>query len=91
MKNWKFKYLRFKIKNKNYYADRKQRMVAYRDMLDKRFEIFETGGIVGDRIWDLRGREYLDYITRVKPIINKRIKWYEKQDLKYEQSRCNNH
>lgn len=37
------------------------------------------GGIVGDRIWDLMGGEYLDYCRRVKPIIKKRIAWYEKK------------
>ena len=54
-------------------------------MLDKRFWIFESGGIVGDRIWDLMGGEYLDYRRRVKPMLERRIAWYEKKsDKKFE-------
>ena len=79
MINWKIKYLRMKIKSKGYYSERLNKLVAHKNMLDKRFRIFENGGIVGDRIWDLMGGEYLDYCRRVKPIIKKRIAWYEKK------------
>ena len=85
MVNCKIKFLRLKIKRKNYYSDRLNNLLAYKEMLDKRFQIFESGGIVGDRIWDLRGGEYLDYCRRVKPILNKRIAWYKKKsDKKFE-------
>ena len=40
----------------------------------------ELVGIVGERIWDLEGGAYLDYCNRVKPILNKRIAWYKKQN-----------
>ena len=79
---WKIKYLRLKIKSKGYYSERLNQLVAHKNMLDKRFWIFESGGIVGDRIWDLMGGEYLDYCRRVKPILNKRIAWYKKKSDK---------
>lgn len=79
MINWKIKYLRLKIKSKGYYSERLNQLVAHKKMLDKRFRIFEIGGIVGERIWDLEGGAYLDYCTRVKPILNKRIAWYKKK------------
>lgn len=75
----KIKYLRYKVKSKNYYLKRLNQLIAHKAMLDKRFKIFELGGIVGDRIWILRGREYLDYCHRIKPILNKRIEWYNKK------------
>ena len=53
MINWKIKYLRLKIKSKGYYSERLNQLVAHKNMLDKKFRIFENGGIVGDRIWDL--------------------------------------
>ena len=55
MINWKIKYLRLKIKSEGYYSERLNQLVAHKNMLDKRFWIFESGGIVGDRIWDLKG------------------------------------
>ena len=79
MINWKIKYLRLKIKSKGYYSDRLNKLISHKEMLDKRFAIFESGGIVGDRIWDLKGGAYLDYRCRVKPILNKRIAWYKKK------------
>lgn len=82
MINWKIKYLRLKIKSKGYHSERLNQLAAYKKMLDKRFRIFELGGIVGDRIWDLEGGAYLDYCTRVKPILNKRIAWYKKKQVK---------
>lgn len=86
MIRWKIKYLRFKIKRKKYYSDRLNQLTAHKAMLDKRFRIFESGGIVGDRIWDLEGGFYLDYCRRVKPILKKRIAWYKKKsDKKFEQ------
>ena len=81
MINWKIKYLRLEIKRKNYYSDRLNKLISHKEMLDKRFEIFEIGGIVGDRIWDLQGGAYLDYCHRVKPILNKRIAWYKKKQV----------
>ena len=81
MINWKIKYLRMKIKSKGYYSERLNQLVAHKNMLDKRFRIFEIGGIVGDRIWDLEGGAYLDYCNRVKPILNKRIAWYKKKQV----------
>ena len=81
MINWKIKYLRLKIKSKGYYSERLNQLVAHKNMLDKRFCIFESGGIVGDRIWDLEGGAYLDYCHRVKPILNKRIAWYKKKQV----------
>ena len=77
MLNWKIKYLRLKIKSRGYYSDRLNQLIAHKEMLDKRFWIFESGGIVGDRIWDLEGGYYLDYCHRIKPIIKKRIAWYQ--------------
>ena len=82
MVNWKIKYLRLKIKGKDYYSHRLNQLVAHKEMLDKRFQIFESGGIVGDRIWDLMGGEYLDYRRRVKPMLERRIAWYEKKSNK---------
>ena len=79
MINWKIKYLRLRIKSKDYYSDRLEQLIVHKKMLDKRFWIFESGGIVGDRIWDLEGGAYLDYCRRVKPILNKRIAWYDKK------------
>lgn len=85
MINWKIKYLRLKIKSKGYYSERLNQLVVHKNMLDKRFWIFESGGIVCDRIWDLEGGAYLDYCLRVKPILNKRIAWYKKKsDKKFE-------
>jgi hypothetical protein len=81
MINWKIKYLRLRIKSKDYYSDRLNNLLAHKEMLDKRFRIFENGGIVGDRIWDLEGGAYLDYCRRVKPILNKRIAWYKKKQV----------
>ncbi len=81
MINWKIKYLRLEIKRKNYYSDRLNKLISHKEMLDKRFMIFENGGIVGDRIWDLEGGAYLDYCHRVKPILNKRIAWYKKKQV----------
>ena len=81
MINWKIKYLRLKIKSKDYYSDRLNKLISHKEMLDKRFRIFESGGIVGDRIWDLEGGAYLDYCHRVKPILNKRIAWYKKKQM----------
>ena len=52
-------------------------------MLDERFKIFEMGGIVGDRIWALKGGEYLDYAHRIRPMIIKRIDWHEKRQHEY--------
>ena len=43
--------------------------------------IFESRGIVGERLWDLEGGAYLDYCNRVKPILNKRIAWYKKKQV----------
>lgn len=82
MINWKIKYLRLKIKSEGYYSERLNQLIAHKKMLDKRFWIFESGGIVGDRIWDLEGGAYLDYCHRVKPILNKRIAWYKKKQMK---------
>lgn len=79
MINWTIKYLRLKIKSKGYYSERLNQLVAYKNMLNKRFRIFESRGIVGERIWDLEGGAYLDYCNRVKPILNKRIAWYKKK------------
>lgn len=79
MINWKIKYLRLKIKSKGYYSVRLNELVAYKNMLDKRFRIFESRGIVGERLWDLEGGAYLDYCNRVKPILNKSIAWYQKK------------
>lgn len=79
MINWKIKYLRLKIKSKGYYSERLNLLVAHKKMLDKRFRIFESRGIVGERLWDLEGGAYLDYCHRVKPILNKRIAWYKKK------------
>ena len=79
MIKWKIKYLRLRIKSKDYYSDRLNQLIAHKEMLDKRFRIFESGGIVGDRIWDLQGGAYRDYCHRVKPILNKRIAWYKKK------------
>lgn len=85
MIHWKIKYLRLRIKSKDYYSNRLNKLMEHKEMLDKRFWIFESGGIVGDRIWDLHGGEYLDYCRRVKPILNKRIAWYKKKsDKKFE-------
>ena len=81
MVNWKIKYLRLKIKSKGYYSERLNALVSHKKMLDKRFRIFEIGGIVGERIWNLKGGEYLDYCNRVKPILNKRIAWYKKKQV----------
>ena len=81
MINWKIKYLRLKIKSKGYYSVRLNELVAYKNMLDKRFRIFESRGIVGERLWDLEGGAYLDYCNRVKPILNKRIAWYKKKQV----------
>ena len=81
MINWKIKYLRLRIKSKDYYSDRLNQFIAHKEMLDKRFRIFENGGIVGDRIWDLEGGAYLDYCHRVNPILNKRIAWYKKKQV----------
>ena len=81
MVNCKIKFLRLKIKSRGYYSDRLNQLIAYKEMLDKRFWIFESGGIVGDRIWDLEGGAYLDYCYRVKPILNKRIAWYKKKQV----------
>ena len=81
MINWKIKYLRLKIKSKGYYSDRLNKLISHKEMLGKRFWIFESGGIVGDRIWDLEGGEYLDYRRRVKPILKKRIAWYKKKQV----------
>lgn len=77
MLKWKIKYLRLRVKSKDYYLDRLNQLIAHKAMLDKRFRIFELGGIVGDRIWDLEGGAYLDYCHRIKPIIMKRMSWYE--------------
>lgn len=77
MFNWKIKYLRLRVKSKDYYSDRLKQLIAHKAMLDERFWIFESRGIVGDRIWNLEGGAYLDYRHRVKPIIKKRIAWYE--------------
>ena len=60
----------------------KEEELHIKNMLDKRFWIFESGGIVGDRIWDLMGGEYLDYRRRVKPMLERRIAWYEKKSNK---------
>lgn len=79
MINWNIKYLRLKIKSKDYHSDRLNKLISHKEMLDKRFRIFESGGIVGDRIWDLEGGAYLDYCHRVKPILNKRIAWHKKK------------
>lgn len=85
MINWKIKYLRLKIKSKNYHFNRMNTLIAYKEMLDKRFRIFEIGGIVGDSIWNLEGGAYFDYCQRVKPILEKRIAWYKKKsDKKFE-------
>lgn len=81
MLNWKIKYLRWKIKRRGYYSDRVNQLIAHKEMLDKRFWIFESGGIVGDRIWDLEGGAYLDYCHRVRPILYKRIEWYKKKQV----------
>ena len=81
MINLKIKYLRLKIKSKGYYSERLNKLVARKNMLDERFRIFEIGGIVGDRIWDLQGGAYRDYCHRVKPILNKRIAWYKKKQV----------
>lgn len=86
MLNWKIKYLRLKIKSRGYYSDRLNQLIAHKEMLDKRFWIFESGGIIGDRIWDLEGGAYLDYCRRIKPIIKKRIAWYQSKIKKEEQS-----
>ena len=85
MLNWKIKYLRLKIKSRGYYSDRLNQLIAHKEMLDKRFWIFESGGIVGDRIWDLEGGAYLDYCLRIKPIIKKRIAWYQSKIKKENQ------
>ena len=77
MLNWKIKYLRLRVQSKDYYSDRLNQLIAHKAMLDERFRIFESRGIVGDRIWNLEGGAYLDYRHRVKPIIKKRIAWYE--------------
>lgn len=77
--NIKIKYLRHKVKNKNYYSKRLNQLIAHKAMLDKRFRIFELGGIVGDRIWKLEGWAYLDYCHRIKPILRKRMEWYDKK------------
>ena len=85
MMRWKIKYLRLKIKSKKYHSGRLKELIEHKEMLDKRFRIFENGGLVGDRIWDLHGGEYLDYCRRVKPILKKRIAWYKKKsDKKFE-------
>lgn len=85
MLNWTIKYLRLKIKSRGYYSDRLNQLISQKEMLDKRFWIFESGGIVGDRIWDLEGGAYLDYCHRVKPMIKKRIAWYQSKIKKEEQ------
>lgn len=77
MLNWKIKYLRLRVKSKDYYSDRLNQLIAHKAMLDERFRIFELGGIVGERIWKLEGYAYLDYCHRIKPIIKKRMAWYE--------------
>ena len=82
MMRWKIKYLRFRIKRNGYYLDRLNKLMKHKEMLDKRFWIFESGGIVGDRIWDLEGGAYLDYCRRVKPMLERRIAWYEKKSDK---------
>lgn len=82
--NIKIKYLRHKVKNQNYYSKRLNQLIAHKAMLDKRFRIFELGGIVSDRIWELEGYYYLDYFHRIKPILRKRIEWYEKKMRKEE-------
>ena len=82
MIHWKIKYLRLKIKSKNYHFNRMNKLIVYKERLDERFRIFEIGGIVGDRIWDLEGGAYLDYCQRVRPILKKRIDWYKKKSTK---------
>lgn len=84
--NIKIKYLRHKVKNKNYYSNRLNQLIAHKAMLDKRFIIFKLGGIVGDRIWDLEGGAYLDYFYRINPILRKRMEWYCKKMRKEEQN-----
>lgn len=86
MIHWKIKYLRLRIKSKDYYSNRLNKLMEHKEMLDKRFWIFESGGIVGDRIWALEGAAYLDYSLRIKPIIRKRICWYNKKRRKEGQS-----
>lgn len=71
--------MRHKVKNKNYYSKRLNQLISYKAALDKRFKLFELGGIVGDRIWDLEGGYYLDYCNRIKPILTKRMEWYDKK------------
>lgn len=53
--NLRIKILRFKIKQKDYYSNRKKQLFDYKESLDKRFRIFNLGGIVGDRIWEMEG------------------------------------
>lgn len=62
--------------------NRMNKLIAYKERLDKRFRIFEIGGIVGDRIWGLEGGAYFDYCQRVRPILKKRIDWYKKKSTK---------
>ena len=77
--NLKIKCLRRKVKSRSYHSDRIKRLLDHKDMLDERFKIFEMGGIVGDRIWALKGGEYLDYAHRIRPMIIKRIDWHKKR------------
>lgn len=81
MINLKIKYLRWKIKRKNYYLDRLNQLIAHKEMLDRRFAIFEWG-IVGERIWELEGTAYLDYCHRIRPMIINRMDWYRKKSDK---------
>lgn len=77
--NLKIKCLRRKVKSRSYHSDRIKRLLDHKAMLDGRFKIFEMGGIVGDRIWDLNGGAYLDYALRIRPMIIKRIDWHKKR------------
>lgn len=79
MKTIKMRLARWKISKKGYYNKRIKMLEEHKRGLDMRFSIFEGGGIVGERLWDLEGGCYLDYINRVKPILLKRIAFYKKK------------
>lgn len=78
----KIRYLRWRIKRKNYYSHRLNQLAAHKANLDKRFAIFELGGIVGDRLWELEGGAYLNYCYRIKPMLIGRMNWYRKKSNK---------
>ena len=75
----KSKIIRYVCSTKIYYKKRLSGLIKHKEYLDNKYKIFTLGGIVGDRIWNKLGGEYMDYEHRIKPIINKRIDYYKKK------------